>query len=82
MIFLMYLPAFVPYLAFAALAIAGCCTGNQVALWAGIIILIFYNPRPEMEIIARTRVYNNCTVNQVSDSEQLQILQQLKEVEK
>lgn len=78
----MYLPAFVPFLACAAITIAGCCTGNMVAVWAGIIILIFYNPRPEMEIIARTRVYNNCTVNLVSDSEQLQILQQLKEVEK
>lgn len=82
MIFLMYLPAFVPFLACAAITIAGCCTGNMVAVWAGIIFLIFYNPRPQMEIIARTRVYNNCTVNLVSDSEQLQILQQLNEVKK
>ena len=78
MIFLMYLPAFVPFLACAAITIAGCFTGNIAAVWAGIIILIFYNPRPEMEIIARTRVYNNCTVNLVSDTEQLHFLQQLK----
>lgn len=82
MIFLMYLPAFVPFLACAAITIAGCCTGNMVAVLAGLIILMFYNPRPQMEIISRTRVYNNCTVNLVSDTEQLQILQQLKEVEK
>ncbi len=82
MIFLMYLPAFVPFLACAAIAISGCCTGNMVAVWAGIILMVFYDPKPEMAIIARTRVYNNCTVNLVSDSELLQILQQLEEVEK
>lgn len=82
MIFLMYLPAFVPFLACAAITIAGCCTGNMASVWAGIILMVLYDPKPEMEIISRTRVYNNCTVNLVSDTEQLQILQQLKEVEK
>ncbi len=82
MIFLMYLPAFVPCLACAAIAIAGCCTDNMAAVWAGIIFMVLYDPKPEMAIIARTRVYNNCTVNLVSDTEQLQILQQLEEVEK
>ena len=82
MIFLMYLPAFVPYLACAAIAIAGCCTGNMAAVWAGIILMVLYDPKPEMAIIARTLFYNNCTVNLVSDTEQLQILQQLDEVKK
>ena len=82
MIFLMYLPAFVPFLACAAITIAGCCTGNMAAVWSGIILMVLYDPKPEMAIIARTRVYNNCTVNLVSDSEQLQILQQLDGVEK
>lgn len=82
MIFLMYLPAFIPFLACSAITISGCFTGNMVAVWAGIILMVLYDPKPEMEIIARTRVYNNCTVNLVSDTEPLQILQQLEEVEK
>lgn len=82
MIFLMYLPAFVPFLTCAAITIAGCCTGNMASVWAGIILMVLYDPKPEMAIIARTRFYNNCTLNIVSDDEQLQILQQLEEVKK
>lgn len=82
MIFLMYLPAFLPFIACAAITISGCFTGNMVAVWTGIIFMVLYDPKPEMAIIARTRVFNNCTVNLVSDTERLQILQQLKEVEK
>ncbi len=62
-IFLMYVPPFLPYFAFALIVVAGCWTKNDVAIWAGIIFMFLYDAKPEMEIISRTKVYQDCKFN-------------------
>lgn len=62
-IFLMYVPPFLPFFACAAIIAAGCWTNNNLAIWAGIILMAWYDPKPEMEIIARTKVYQDCKFN-------------------
>lgn len=62
-IFLMYVPPFLPYFAFAMIVVAGCWKGNLLAIWAGIIFIALYDAKPELEIIARTKVYQDCKFN-------------------
>ena len=59
----MYVPPFLPYFAFALIVVAGCWKGNLIAIWAGIIFMFLYDPKPKMEIIAHTKVYQDCKFN-------------------
>lgn len=61
--FLMYVPPFLPFFAYAAIIAAGCWTNNNFAICAGVILMAAYDPKPEMEIISRTKVYQDCKFN-------------------
>lgn len=62
-IFMMFVPPFLPYFAFALIVVAGCWKNNAVAIWAGILFMAFYDAKPKMEIISRTKVYQDCKFN-------------------
>mgnify|MGYP007117075874 CR=1 FL=1 len=47
----------------ALIVVAGCWKNNAVAIWAGIIFMFLYDAKPEMEIISRTKVYQDCKFN-------------------
>ena len=68
-IFLMYVPPFLPYFAFALVMAAGCWTDNYVAIWAGVLFILLYDAKPEIEIISRTKVYQDCKFNVIEKEE-------------
>lgn len=67
-IFLMYVPPFLPYFAFALIVVAGCWKNNATAIWAGILFMAFYDAKPKMEIISRTKVYQDCKFNIIEEN--------------
>ena len=75
-IFLMYVPPFLPYFAFALIVVAGCWTKNDVAIWAGIIILIFYNRRAK----ATSSILDRCAEIEAEEARKRAVTRSKKEV--
>lgn len=56
-----------PYFAFLGVVIAGLHYKNMWVVALGIIAIFFYNVKPELEIICKRPIYNNCAFENIKE---------------
>ena len=58
---------YLPYFAFLGVVIAGLHYKNMWVVGFGIVFFLFYNVKPELEIICKRPIYNNCTFENIKE---------------
>jgi len=48
-----FLLCYIPYMVFAVIVYLGLRFNNLFVIVAGLVFILFYNPKPEMEIISK-----------------------------
>jgi hypothetical protein len=51
---------YLPYFAFLGLAIAGLYWQKEWVVIVAVVFMAFYNVKPELEIICKRTIYNEC----------------------
>ena len=64
-----YICVYLPYFAFAALVIGGMYFENNWVIAFGIMALFCYDVKPELKIITKQNLFQNCTVHVIQKVE-------------